>query len=216
MKKLTRLLLFILTTAVSTSVFAVDEVIVQALFSGKAMLKIDGVNRMLADGQTSPEGVKLVSANSREAVIEIDGKQDVYEPGSAITTTYTKREKVEVRINSDTKGMYQTAGSINGIPVSFLVDTGASLVAMNSHHAKKLGIDFRVVGTESLAATASDVVKAYRVKLNTVTVGEVKLQNVEAMVMEGELPPNILLGMSFLGRVEMTNDQGMLKLKQKF
>ena len=198
------------------NIHAVEKIVVMALFPGKVMLQIDGTNRLLIAGKTSPEGIKVISVNSREAILEFNGQQDRYRLGSRIGTSFKKKEQAEIQIMSDNKGMYRTAGSINGIPVSFLVDTGATLIAMNSQHARKLGIDYRVTGTESFAATASDVVKVHKVKLASVKVGEIKINNVDAIVMEGVQPTRILLGMSFLGQVEMTNNQGLMKLKKKY
>jgi len=208
-------ILFILMSVTGISL-AVEKIVVKALFPGKVMLEIDGENRLLVAGKTSPEGIKVISVNSREAILEFNGQKESYTLGSRIGTSYKKREQAEIQIMPDNKGMYRTAGSINGISVYFLVDTGASLIAMNSQHAKKLGIDYRVTGTESFAATASDVVKVHKVKLNSVKVGEIIINNVDAIVMEGNQPSHILLGMSFLGRVEMINDQGLMKLKKKF
>ena len=208
-------LLLILAFCIS-NIQAVEKIVVMALFPGKVMLQIDGTNRLLNAGKTSPEGIKVISVNSREAILEFNGKKDSYTLGSRIGTSFKKKEQAETQIMSDNKGMYRTAGSINGIPVYFLVDTGATLIAMNSQHARKLGIDYRVTGTESFATTASDVVKVHKVKLASVKVGEIKINNIDAVVMEGNQPSTILLGMSFLGRVEMTNNQGLLKLKKKF
>lgn len=198
------------------NVYAIEKIVVMALFQDKVMLRIDGENRLLSKGKVSPEGIRVISVNSNEAVLEFNGQKKSYPLGSHIGSSYKKKEQAEIQIMADNAGMYRTAGSINGMSVYFLVDTGATLIAMNSQHAKKLGIDYRVTGTESFAATASDVVKVHNVKLGTVKVGEITINNVDAIVMEGVQPSSILLGMSFLGRVEMTNDQGLLKLKKKF
>lgn len=213
LKKIITLLFLLSISGIST---AVEKIVVMALFPGKVMLQIDGKNRLLNAGNTSPEGIKVISVNSREAILEFNGRKESYTLGSRIGTSFKKKEQAEIQIMPDNKGMYRTAGSINGIPVGFLVDTGASVIAMNSHHARKLGIDYRVTGDEGFAATASDIVKVHKVKLNSVKVGEIKINNVDAIVMEGNQPAHILLGMSFLGRVEMTNDQGLMKLKKKF
>ena len=53
---------------------AVESIRVVGLFKDKAVVQIDGTQRMLSTGQTSPEGVKLISANAREAVMEVDGR----------------------------------------------------------------------------------------------------------------------------------------------
>jgi aspartyl protease family protein len=112
--------------------------------------------------------------------------------------------------------MYSTVGSINGLPVTFLVDTGASSMALNASQARRLGIDYRVVGEPTFVGTASGVTKAYRVTLETVTVGQIKQSNITAVVIEGNHPAQVLLGMSFLGRLEILHEGSMIRLKQKF
>ena len=89
-------------------------------------------------------------------------------------------------------------------------------MAMNAGQAKRLGIDYRVVGEPTFVGTASGVSKAYRVTLDTVTVGEIKQQNISAVVIEGQRPLQVLLGMSFLGRLEIQHDGNLIRLKQKF
>jgi len=106
----------------------------------------------------------------------------------------------------DSMGMYTTVGSIHGFTAKFFVDTGATLIAMNEYQAKRLGIDFRLNGKPARVATASDITKAYQVKLNTVKLGKITLRNVDAVVMEGTQPNPALLGMSFLGRLKMENN----------
>lgn len=113
-------------------------------------------------------------------------------------------------------GMYSVAGSINKQPVKFLVDTGASSVAMNRDTAKRLGIDFRYKGTLGWANTANGPVKTYRVKLDSVRVGEIELTNIQGAVLDGASPREILLGMSFLNRVEMQREGELLLLRKKW
>ena len=112
--------------------------------------------------------------------------------------------------------MYATAGFINGQPVNFLVDTGATWIAMNSHQARSLGINFRFLGKRGHVSTANGVVPIYRVTLAKVRVGEIELTNVAAGVLEGNSPEEVLLGNSFLNRVEMQRQGQVMLLKQKF
>jgi len=121
-----------------------------------------------------------------------------------------------VQVWRDTAGMYTTVGSINGLPVTFLVDTGATAVAMNANQARRLGIDYRVTGRQSGVTTASGVEHAWAVTLDTVKVGDLELHNVGAVVLEGAHPATTLLGMTFLGRLEINNDGRLMTLRKKY
>ncbi len=196
---------------------AVDSIRILGLFSGKAVVQLDGRQRLLRAGQTSPEGVMLVSANAREAVLEVNGKRDTYTLGIHISSSYAAPEgrELSVQIWPDAMGMYTVIGSINGFPVRFLVDTGATAIAMNAAEAKRLGIDYRVVGKPGMASTASGVVKSYGVMLDRVKVGDIQLRNVRAGVIDGSHPRHVLLGMTFLSRVEMARQGQLLELKTR-
>ena len=122
----------------------------------------------------------------------------------------------EFQVWRNTEGMYTTVGSINGLPVPFLVDTGATRVAINANEARRLGIDYRVTGTPSSVTTASGVERAWAVTLERVSVGELELRNVGAVVLEGALPQQALLGMSFLGRLEISSDGRRMTLRKKY
>ena len=210
MRLLTGCLLLLLTAPA----LAVDKVVVLGLFSGRAMLSIDGKQRLLQAGQRSPEGVLLVSADSDAALVEINGKQQRMGLGTQIGTSYKAPEQSEVQIWPDQNHMYRVSGAINKMPVYFLVDTGATTIAMNAAQARRLGIDYRVAGERGMVSTASGVASVYRVNLDSVAVGEITLYNVAAVVLEGAQPDSVLLGMSFLGRVEMLR-QGELMLLKK-
>lgn len=196
----------------------VKDLHVVALFRDSVVVMVDGKRRLLRSGDTSPEGVKLVSAASDEAVFEFEGrilKRRLDGRSGSIGGTGASTAE-EIQIFRDTRGMYRTVGSINGLPVGFLVDTGASVIAMNSAQARRLGIDFRVVGEPTQVATASDVTPAYSVTLDLVKVDALQARNVKAVVIDGAMPDEVLLGMSFLGRMEMVNQSNTLILRQKY
>ncbi|MGA7801384.1 MAG: TIGR02281 family clan AA aspartic protease [Gammaproteobacteria bacterium] len=193
------------------------DIQVLALFSNHAVLMVNGVRTTLRAGAPGPDGVKLLSATSDQAVLEVNGRRlrvglgtDVRAPASG------GNDRSEVRVYRGPSGMFTTVGGINGLPVSFLVDTGASQVAMNAAQASRLGIDFRVVGTPVRVTTASGIARAFRVTLDTVRVGAIALHNVPAVVMQGDQPPAVLLGMSFLGRLDMRNQGQCLVLRQRY
>lgn len=192
------------------------DIEVVALFRDQAVLRIDGADHRLRPGERSPEGVRLVRTDADGAVLEIDGRERRYPLGSRIRSSYVRSAAEEVRIFRDGDGMFTTVGSINGMPVDFLVDTGATSIAMNSAQARRLGIDFRVAGEPGAAVTASRVERVYHVTLDSVKVGGIQLRNVEAVVLDGPQPQRTLLGMSFLGRLEMQNDGQHLMLRRKY
>jgi len=195
---------------------AAGDVRVVGLFSGRAVLLVDGHQRLLKPGQTSPEGVQLISATSEEAVLLIDGEEITARLDGRVSARKRTPVVNEVQVWRDTSGMYTTVGSINGLPVSFLVDTGATTVAMNANQARRLGIDYRVIGRQSGVTTASGVARAWAVTLDTVKVGELELHNIAAVVLEGAHPTTTLLGMSYLGRLEINNDGRLMTLRKKY
>ena len=195
---------------------AAPKITVVGLFKDTAIVVIDGNRRTLRSGDTSPEGVTLVSANSDEAILEVDGEQIRYGLGGTIGGRYTQPAQTTVRIWPTPNSMYLVTGSINGYPVDFVVDTGATLVSMSAREARRLGIDYRVVGRPGRSTTASGVETIYVVNLDKVRVGDIELRNVRGAVHDGDFPPSTLLGMSFLGRLEMRQDGQVLELRTKY
>lgn len=186
---------------------------VKGLFGGSALLVIDGQQKLLKQGR-SYAGVTLVSANSRQAVVEFDGARHHLGVSKRISSRYSQAKKSEVRLAQGHGGHYVTPGRINNRPVSMMVDTGATAVAMSLPQAKALGLDYRN-GNKTKVSTANGLADAYLVTLSSVTVGTVTVNNVEALVSMSDYPTTILLGNSYLGRVAMSVDQGVLVLQSK-
>jgi aspartyl protease family protein len=159
--------------------------------------------------------VRVIAANSKSATLEVDGKQQQYLLGNTITTSYAKPETVKEQIFADQNGMFLTYGSINGHSVRFIVDTGATSIAMNANDARRLGIQYRLDGIPARTSTASGVARGWRVKLRSVKVGRLKQSNVEAMVIDGAHPTEVLLGMTFLDRLKVQKENGVMVLEQK-
>ena len=187
-----------------------------ALFKNKAMVSIDNKQHLLKVGESSVTGVKLIKATSKYAVLEVNGKQAKYSLGNRVHASYAKTEKKKVNIYRDNNGMFKTVGSINGYTVDFLVDTGASVIALNSALAKRLGIQYKLKGKQTVVATASGKELAYSVDLDQVKVGEIMLRNIDAVVIEGNDPATPLLGMSYLGRLNINNEGQIMSLEEKY
>lgn len=190
------------------------EVEAKMLAQGSAILIIDGNQHMLRAGNRSPEGVLLVSADGKQAVIEIEGKRKAISLSRGIVNQFKAANKTEIRIASSQGGHYLTKGLINGSTVDFLVDTGATSIAMNYIEANRLGIDYRA-GTPITVNTANGTVTAFLVTLSSVSVGNIVINQVAAAVSTTDSPSIILLGNSYLSKVDFKIDQGVLVLKEK-
>jgi aspartyl protease family protein len=191
------------------------DIQVVGLFANQAVVEVNGNQHLLKLGKQTPEGVKLIAANSNEAVLEVNGRQQTYPLGSRISSNFSAPEAPAAVSLWPTNGMYQATGNVNGYSVDFLVDTGASSVALNAATAQRLGIDF-YRGDRVNIRTASGAGIGYRVQLDTVQLGEIKLYNVAAVVLDGPEPSPALLGMSFLGQVDIQHNGERLDIRQKF
>ncbi|PVV12101.1 MAG: aspartyl protease [gamma proteobacterium symbiont of Ctena orbiculata] len=209
-------MLLLLAASYPVQVFAVDQIVVEALFTDKAMVTIDGVRRLLNLDKPSPEGVRLISSNSKEAVIEVEGERRTYPLGGHITTRFSKPDLVTAKVWRNQAGAYTTVGTINGRTVNFMVDTGATAVAMHANQAKRLGISYKLDGKRIIVNTASGTANAYDVTLDRVQVGEITLNNVRGFVIDTNGPARVLLGMSFLNRVKMEDQGAVLLLEKRF
>lgn len=192
------------------------DVNVKGLFNNKAIVSINGGSpRLLNAGQKSPEGVKLISADSHSATLEIDGKRHTLPLGQGISSQYTPSGKSSVTLTADARGHFLTNGSINGASTQFLVDTGASSIAISSAEAKRLGISY-LNGERGYSSTANGIVVVYKVMFNTVKVGGIVLNQVEGHVIDGDGLQVSLLGMTFLKRLEMKREGTTMTLTKQY
>jgi len=199
---------------ISLPAYSATAIEVRRLFKDGAVLLIDGNLRMMKAGQSSPEGVRLISADTQKALIEVDGQRQSVGLSKKISSSFQAPQKKTTAVHRDGNNQYLLTGAINGINTKMLVDTGANAVAMSSVTAQGLGIDFRQEKNKGRARTASGTVTSYQVLLDSVSVGEITLRNVKAFVNEGKFPHVVLLGMSFLRHVEMRDSNGVLYLEQ--
>jgi aspartyl protease family protein len=190
------------------------DVTVVGLFPNMAVVTIDrGSPKTLKVGEKTAEGVVLVSVKGDTAVLEIDGKRQTLEMGQHFETAATTSARTSVTLARDDRGHFFTDAMVNGTTVRFLVDTGATLVSLPVAEAQRLGINY-LKGTPGYSVLADGRrVASYRVTLESVSVGDVTLYNVEGVVQGGG---HALLGMSFLSRTEMRNDGQNLVLTKRY
>lgn len=194
-----------------------QDVLILAIFPERAMIQVDGQRHVLRVGEGLIDGIRLVSTDSRagHVVLEIAGQRRQIMLGSRAGGSFQSRQSARAQIFPNASGAYTTTGSINGRTVTFLVDTGATSVAISGTEARRLGIDY-TRGQLTQVHTASGTAFAYRISLDRVRVGDIEQQNVEAMVVTGDAPRIALLGMTFLNRLEMRNEGQALVLEQRF
>lgn len=209
--------LLLATLCLVPALAAAMDVNVIGLFPGKAVVVVNrGSPRTLAVGQATPEGVRLVAVDSRGAVVEVEGRQTRLEMGQHFETAAPGGGgRQAVTLSPDSRGHYLASGAVNGAHIRFLVDTGATLVAIPAADATRLGIDYRK-GRRGISQTANGPVAFWLVKLDSVTLGDVTLTNVDGAVHEGPGLDIALLGMSFLGRTEMRREGANLTLTKRY
>ncbi|MBL0727475.1 TIGR02281 family clan AA aspartic protease [Piscinibacter sp. HJYY11] len=182
----------------------------------KALLMIDGSPRTVAVGATV-QGVKLASLTSEGAVVELAGKRYTVPMGGTPVSLGAggggSDGGTRVVLTAGSGGHFMSTGAINGKPVEFMVDTGATTVALSAVDADRIGLKYKD-GQRGLASTAGGVVPVYRVNLTSVRVGEVTVYGVDATVVQAQMP-FVLLGNSFLSRFQMTRVNDMMTLEKR-
>lgn len=190
------------------------EVTVVGLSPSKAVVQIDGgAPRTLSIGQKTVEGVALISVDRGEAVFDVAGKRRTLKLGQQHATS-NGSAAASVTLSADSRGHFVVDGQINGGTVRFIVDTGATVIAMSSADAQRLRINYRV-GEVRYMNTANGLAPAWQVKLDTVRVGDITVNGVDAVVMENQSMP-VLLGMSFLNRTNMRREGQLMTLTKRF
>lgn len=185
------------------------------LFPGKALLTINGgPPRIVALGTRTDEGVKVLAIEGETATLEIDGKKRVLRVGQNVAAQSSGSGPASATLTADAAGHFLTTGTVNGTTVRFIVDTGASVIALGASDARRIGID-PSKGEMGYTQTANGVTPVSRVKLNSVRVGDIVLNNVDATVHQQDMP-FALLGMSFLNRMEMQRNGETMTLKQRY
>lgn len=193
------------------------DVALAGLLAGRAVVVVNGGNpRTLAVGGKTAEGIRLIAVEPGAAVFEIDGrKQRMVLGDHAVSSGGSGGGAASATLTSDSRGQFLSQGSVNGASMRFLVDTGASFVSLNAADAARAGIDYRGRGQPMSLSTANGVIRGWRVPGNTVRLGDITLHGVEVSVSEASMPM-VLLGMSFLNRLEMKRDGDTMTLRKRY
>jgi aspartyl protease family protein len=179
----------------------------------RALLVIDGQARVVEVGATV-QGVRLISLSTAQAEVDIGGQRRQLVAGASQVRVGAANAGAasgrEVVLSAGSGGHFTAQGQITGQGVTFLVDTGATKIALGQPDADRLGIDYKNA-PRSYASTANGNIAISAVTLSSVRVGEVEVANVEAVVVPAAMP-HVLLGNSFLTRFQMQRDNDTLRL----
>jgi aspartyl protease family protein len=198
------------------SALAAEVALIGVIGDKAAVLAVDGGDPKTVKVGQSWRGITVLSVERDQATVELDGKKRVLQRGQHYRGAETPTSsRARATLAADTRGHFYAEGIVNGLPVRFIVDTGASLISLPQAEADRLGIHWRA-GKLGATRTANGVAPVYLVKLDLVKIGDIEVRNVDALVHEGASLDQALLGMSFLNRVQMQRDGGTMTLIQRF
>lgn len=121
----------------------------------------------------------------------------------------------QVALTEKRAGLYVTEVLVNGVKLPFMVDTGATQIAIDIAMARRIGLNFEK-GAPAMSQTANGLVRSWRVKLDSVSLGPITQYNVDASVVDGPGIGPGLLGMSFLSRLEIKREGETMVLIKRF
>jgi aspartyl protease family protein len=191
-----------------------QSIALAGIMGSKALLVVDGsAPKTVAAGETH-QGVKVISASGEQAVVEQAGKRITLRVGEAPVSAGSGSKGNRIVLLASSGGHFMTPGQINGRTVQFMVDTGATTIAMGVADAERAGINYRQ-GQPVRMGTANGVTQGFRIKLESVRIGDVEVLDVEAVVIPQGMP-FLLLGNSYLARFQMTRDNEQMTLVKRF
>lgn len=212
MRKLAIITITALSLLAGQVAVVANSVELQALLGDTAVLLINGERKTLKAGG-SHDGVTLLETTATTATLEINGQRKTVGLSQRVGTSFTQPEETVVTIARNAQMQYLTGATINGMNTTVLVDTGANTVAISSAEARSLNVPYGT-GEVITVQTAGGLTQGYPVTLGSVSVGGIKVDNVEAVVVSGGFPAVTLLGMSYLRHVKIEENNGILSLSR--
>lgn len=207
------LLTAITSGAMAFSVGHAQSVAMTGVMGNKALLVINGGAPKALSANESHQGLRVIQVEGDSVTVELQGqRQTLRVGGSPVSVGPGLASQRKVVLRADSRGHFRDNGFINSKPMHYMVDTGASVIGIGQPDAQRMGIDFSK-GLPVTERTANGNVQGWRIKLDTVRVGDITLYGIEAIV--SPLPmPYILLGNSFLSQLRMSRQGNEMVLQQ--
>jgi aspartyl protease family protein len=196
---------------------AASSVTLTGTIGSRAILIVNGgAPKTVAVGE-SFQGVKLVSLQSEQAVVESEGKRVTLRMDTPVSIGGNgggSSGGSRIVLPADSRGHFMTQGMINGRPVTFMLDTGATSIGLSADDAQRIGLDYSK-GRPVQMSTANGVSQGYRLRLQSVRVGDVEVYDIDAIVTQQPMP-FVLLGNSFINRFSMRRDADQMVLEKRY
>lgn len=188
-----------------------QSVALAGVLGSKALLVVDANAPRAVGAGDEYKGVKVIAVSKDDATIEVKGARRVVRLGEAPVSVGARTGGRRVTLMADSRGHFMNSGTINGQVMQYMVDTGASTVAIGRPDADRMGLKYQS-GQPVRVSTANGVAQGWRMKLDSVRVGDIEVFGVEAIITSQPMP-YVLLGNSFLSEFQMTriNDQMVLE-----
>ena len=193
-----------------------ESVMLTGTIGSRAILMVDGgAPRTVAPGEKLGN-VRLVSVQGDQAVVEVSGQRSTLRMDTPVSVGGggSGLNGTRIVLPANSGGHFMATGSINGRTVNFMVDTGATLVAISAADALRIGLEYKKLQPVRIN-TANGIGQAYRVKLTAVRIGDVEVYDVDGLVSEQPMP-YVLLGNSFINRFSMTRDSDQMVLQKRY
>lgn len=197
-----------------------QSVALSGVLGSKALLVIDGgTPRAMAAGD-SLQDVRVLQVSGDTAEVEIKGRRQTLRLGEAPIRLGGRGAAAgdpalgrRVVLKADNRGHFIERGQINGKTMVYMVDTGASSVAIGRSDAERMGLPF-LKGQPVMMRTANGDAQGWSLRLDSVRVGDVEVFGVDAVVAPLAMP-YVLLGNSFLAHVQMTRQGSEMVLERR-
>ena len=199
-----------------------ESVALVGMMGQRPLLVVNGSSpRAMSVGETF-QGVRVVSVSGSGATLASAGKRYTLRVGDAPVNVgqvasaggASGPDGGRIVLPRGSGGHFYASGTVNGKSARFVVDTGATLVAMGVPDAERMGIAYRN-GRPSRSLTANGVVESWRVQLNSVRINSVEVYNVDAVVLKTSMPA-MLLGNSFLSRFRILQNGDQMVLERRY
>lgn len=182
------------------------------VLGSKALLVVDANPPKALGAGEEYQGVKVLAVTKDEATIQVNGARRVLRLGEAPVSVGARGGSGRrIVLMADSRGHFVNSGAINGRVMQYMVDTGASTIAIGRNDADRMGLNYQN-GEPVRMNTANGVAQGWRMRLDSVRLGDVEVLGVEAIVTPQPMP-YVLLGNNFLAQFQMTriNDQMVLE-----
>jgi aspartyl protease family protein len=196
-----------------------QTVALSGMLGNRALVVVDGAAPKGVEVGESYRGVKIISTQGDQAVIEVTGKRQTMRVGGAPVSVGSGSGGpgtggTKVVLSAASGGHFFAQGQINGRTAQLVVDTGATMVSLSTTDAERIGLNYKG-GQVGQVSTANGVIPAWRTKLSSVRIGDVTVYDVDALVSSGSMP-YVLLGNSYLTHFQMTRTNDQMVLEKRY